>query len=203
MEKLKLNKNYPAILICLVFLVIVGSYVVYNVYLLPEDLHQNQQQIIQPTHQPTLQPTLPSSSVIPTPTRRMCLSYVIDEVKPDSFMPDSMVVHVTGQELAEFPAIETDLQNATTIPAGDRYGPNIIDWFNGHRSVGGFNNDTQWYEFRNLSCKDSPDLACNPLNFTQEFEYMGRYYELQCYPNFAGAHDNLPPPLRTMISTSP
>jgi hypothetical protein len=194
MEKWKIRAYYPLILVCLVILVIAGSYLVYPASLPSEDLRQNLLQDLQPAIQPTLQPARPSTSVIPTPTRRMCRGYVIDEVKPDSFMPVSMIVPVTRDELFEFPAIERDLQNATTIPADDRYGPNIIDWYNGHRFVGTFDNDTQYYEFRNLSCKHSPDPKCNPLNFTQEFEYMGRYYEVLCYPDFSGAHDNLPPP---------
>ncbi len=194
MEKIKLNARFLAVLACLVILVIAGSYFFYYVYLPPEDLPQNQ--LLDPgiTLQPTLQPVHQSTSVSPTQTVRMCSGYVIDEVKPDSFMEASMIVHITRDELADFPAIERDLENATKIPAGDRYGPNFIDWFNGHRGVGTFNNDTQYYEFRNLSCRHSPDPKCNPLNFTQEFEYTGRYYEIQCYPSFAGAHDNLPPP---------
>lgn len=194
MKKLKMNAYYLVILVCLVILVIAGSFFVYNAYLPPEDLRQNLQQDPWRTIQPTLQPAHQSTSVIPTQTIRMCSGYVIDEVKPDSFMQTSMIVHVTRNELADFPAIERDLQNATKIPAGNRYGPNIIDWYNGHRGVGTFDNDTQYYEFRNLSCKHSPDPKCNPLNFTQEFEYTGRYYEVVCYPSFAGAHDNLPPP---------
>ena len=42
MEKLKMKAYYPAILICLVILVIAGSYFVYTAYLPPEDLRQNQ-----------------------------------------------------------------------------------------------------------------------------------------------------------------
>ena len=188
-------KQYKIVIsLALAFLVIAGSFIIYVAYFQPEDLRQNQQQDPGRTIQPMLQPAHQSTSVIPTPTIRMCSGYVIDEVKPDSFMQTSMIVHVTRDELADFPAIERDLQNATKIPAGNRYGPNIIDWYNGHRGVGTFDNDTQYYEFRNLSCKHSPDPKCNPLNFTQEFEYMGRYYEVLCYPSFAGAHDNLPPP---------
>jgi hypothetical protein len=193
MEKLKINAYFQAVL---VIVVIAGWYFFYNAYLPPEDLRQNQQgdpgRNLQPTLQPTLQTAYQSASVIPTQTIRMCSGYVINEVKPDSFMQTSMIVHVTRDELADFPAIERDLLNATKIPAGDRYGPNIIDWYNGHRIVGTFDNDTQYYEFRSLSCKHSPDPKCNPLNFTQEFEYMGRYYEMLCYPSFAGAHDNRP-----------
>jgi len=190
MEKLKIL----AVLVCLVILVIAGSYFVNHAYLPPEDHRQDQRQDTGHTLQPTLQPAHQSTSVIPTQIQRMCSGYVIDEVKPDSFMHPTMIVNVTRNELADFPAIERDLQNATKIPAGDRYGPNITDWYNGHRLVGTFDNDTQYYEFRNLSCKHSPDPTCNPLNFTQEFEYMGRYYEMLCYPSlpsFAGAHDKI------------
>jgi hypothetical protein len=186
-----MNVRYQAALVCLVILVIAGSFFVYNAYLPPEDLRQNQTQDPGHTIRPALQPAHLSTSVIPTQNHGMCSGYVIDEVKPDSFMQSSMIVNVTRNELAEFPAIERDLLNATKIPAGDRYGPNIIDWYNGHRFVGTFDDDTQYYEFRNLSCKHSPDPTCNPMNFTQEFEYMGRYYEIQCYPNFAGAHDRI------------
>ncbi len=63
-----MNPKYLAILSCLVILVIVGSYFVYNAYLLPEDLRQNQQQdprrILQPTSAiPAL--TQPASTAVP------------------------------------------------------------------------------------------------------------------------------------------
>ncbi|MFA4849859.1 MAG: hypothetical protein WC626_09050 [Methanoregula sp.] len=61
MEKLKMNHYYPVILICLVILVIAGSYFVYHAYLPPEDLHQNQPQDPGSTLQPT--------PVIPTPVQ--------------------------------------------------------------------------------------------------------------------------------------
>ena len=41
MEKLKMNPYYPAILICLIILVLAGSYLVYTTYLPPEKLNQN------------------------------------------------------------------------------------------------------------------------------------------------------------------
>jgi hypothetical protein len=181
MEKLTVNAYHLAIL---VILVIVGSYFVYHAYLPPEDHRQNQPQI-----QLTVQPT----PVILTLSQPECSGYVIDEVQPDSFMPNATMVHLTSDELTDFPEIEKVLQSAAMLPSGDRYGLKIIDWYNGHRSVGGFINDSQYYEFRNLSCKHSPDPKCNPLNTSQEFEYTGRYYEVLCYPSFAGAHQNLPP----------
>jgi hypothetical protein len=186
MEKLKMNAYHLAALVCMVILVLAGSYFVYHTYLPQEDLRQNQSQNLQLTIQPT--------PIILTPAQPDCSGYVIDEVKPDSFMPNATIVHLTPDELADFPEIEKVLQSAATLPPGDRYGPKIIDWYNGHRNVGGFTSDSQYYEFRNLSCKPSPDPKCNPLNTFQEFEYTGRYYEVLCYPSFLGAHQNLPQP---------
>jgi hypothetical protein len=182
MEKLKINSKYLAFFLCLVILVLAGSYVVYATYLLPGDSHRNQPQDLQPPPEILRQ------------ISRDCSGYVIREIQTGYLSPSATIVHLTPDTLANFPAIKRDLQNATTLPAGDRYGPNTIDWFNGRRHVGTFDNDAQYYEFRNLSCKHSPDPKCNPLNFTQEFEYTGRYFEVLCYPSFAGAHDNLPPP---------
>jgi hypothetical protein len=185
MEKLKMNAYYPAVLVCLVILVIAGWFFVYHAYLLPGDLRQNQSQDSQLTLQPT--------PVIPAPAQPECSGYLIDEVQPDSFMPNGTIVQLTPDELADFPEIEKVLQSAVMLPAGDRYGPKIIDWYNGHRYVGGFTDQNQYYEFRNLSCKHSPGPKCDPLNTSQEFKYTGRYYEVLCYPGFAGAHQNLPP----------
>ena len=183
MEKLKISSKYLAFFLCLVILVLAGSYVVYITYLLPGDTHRNQSQDLQPPPEILRQ------------ISRDCSGYVIREIQTGYLSPSATVVHLTPDTLANFSAIKRDLQNATTLPAGDRYGSNTIDWFNGRRSVGTFDNDTQYYEFRDLSCKHSPDPTCNPLNFTQEFEYMGRYYEVLCYPSFAGAHDSIPAPV--------
>ncbi len=60
MEKLKMNAYYLAVLVCLVILVIAGSYFVYHAYLPPEDLRQNQQQDPGRTLQPT--PAIPAST---------------------------------------------------------------------------------------------------------------------------------------------
>jgi hypothetical protein len=186
MEKPKMNPYYPAALVCLVILLIAGSYVVYHAYLPQGNLRQDQLQDLQLTIQPT--------PVVQAPAQIDCSGYLIDEVQPDYFRPNATIVHLTQGELAEFPEIEKVLRSAATLPAGDRYGPKIIDWYNGHRNVGAFNSDSQYYEFRNLSCKQSPDPKCDPLNTFQEFEYTGRYYEVLCYPGFAGAHQNLPKP---------
>lgn len=57
MEKLKINANYLAFLICLIILVIVGSYVVYSTYFPSEDFRKNHRQ------------TLPPASILPTPVQ--------------------------------------------------------------------------------------------------------------------------------------
>ncbi|MEI7857693.1 MAG: hypothetical protein WCH85_09340 [Methanomicrobiales archaeon] len=70
MRKLKMSASYQAVLVCLVILVVAGGYFVYNVYLPPGDLRQNQPQDIQSTHQTTpVIPTLaqPASPAMPVP----------------------------------------------------------------------------------------------------------------------------------------
>jgi predicted secreted protein len=69
-KKIKKNPYYPMILICLVILVIAGSYFVYYAYLPPGDLHQNQQEDTGRSLQPTsaipasTQPVFPTTPVL-------------------------------------------------------------------------------------------------------------------------------------------
>lgn len=53
MEKIKINAYNLSILVCLVILVIAGSFFVYNAYIPPEDLRHNQQQDPGRTLKPT------------------------------------------------------------------------------------------------------------------------------------------------------
>jgi predicted secreted protein len=63
MKKLKMNAYYLAVLVCLVILVIAGSYFVYKAYHPSETLRQNQQQDL--TLQPTPVTPAPAQSTSP------------------------------------------------------------------------------------------------------------------------------------------
>jgi predicted secreted protein len=79
-KKIRLKPYYPAILICLVILVIAGSYFVYMKYLPSENLRQNQQQ--NPEH--TIQPTSPA---IPVPGSTQDPGSVCDPKTVDPRIP--------------------------------------------------------------------------------------------------------------------
>jgi hypothetical protein len=66
MEKLKMNVYYPVILICMVILVIAGSYAIYQTYLPSEELRQDQTQDIPSTNQTT--PVIPTSAQPASPS---------------------------------------------------------------------------------------------------------------------------------------
>ena len=114
MEKLKINAYYLAVLVCLVILVIAGSYFVYHAYLPQEDLRQNQQQDPGITLQPT--PVIPvsvqpASSDVPVPGSTQDPGLICNNQVADSRNP-----------------VPTNISNAIRDPiAGIRYSLNESD----------------------------------------------------------------------------
>jgi len=65
MKKLKITVSYPVILICLILLIIAGSYAIYQTYLPSEELRQNESEDIHSTHQTT--PDIPTLTQLASP----------------------------------------------------------------------------------------------------------------------------------------
>lgn len=114
------------------------------------------------------------TSVPPVATQQ--ISYcTIQEVDPD-YITNEIIVHLTDEDLSNFPQFEKGIKNCVN---------NSRDWYNGRRFVYDFkDSENQISGFRNLSCKNSTCLKCDPLESPILYEYEGRYLTVGCLPEF-------------------
>jgi hypothetical protein len=178
-------KQYKiVILLALVFLVCAGSLFVFSAYSHPEELQKPPQQDLQPT---------PGQSPVPSSTERLHYDYcIIEEVHPDFLKvipdfvnPNATIVHLSSDDLEPFPEYQKQMADESKLSK---------KWRDGHRFIGDFIDfQRQFDDFRNLTCKHSPDPVCNSRQ-SSVYEYNGRYFTVGCLPDFGGGHQNLPPP---------
>jgi len=146
--------------IVLIVLGIVGSYFLYGLIFPPNGLQQ--------------------TSMSPVATEENGGAYCfIHEVQPD-FIQNSIRVHLTDDDLEDFPLIGKFIRNPGNFSK---------NWHNGRRTVGDFTDyQNQYSDFRNLSCRNMSFEECHARQEPVVFEYDGRYHEIGCLPDFGGAH---------------
>ena len=103
----------------------------------------------------------------------------VQEVHPDN-LGTSLVVHLTSQDLKEFPSYEKNIRSGKN---------NTLDWYNGHRGVSDFTDyEHRFEDFRNLSCRNISFDDCQARGFDVVYEFEAQYYQVGCLPDFSGAH---------------
>ncbi len=177
-------KQYKILIsLALIFLVCAGSFIIYISYSQPEELQKPPQQDLQPIPQ---QSPVPSST-----TERLHYDYcIIEEVHPDflnvipDFVdPNATIVHLRSDDLEPFPEYQKQMADESKLSK---------KWRDGHRFIGDFIDfQRQFDDFRNLTCKYSPDPMCDP-RMSLVYEYNGRYFTVECLSDFGG---EAPPPL--------
>jgi hypothetical protein len=169
----EMKTSHLPVLIILVILVIFGSWYLSEIFLQPADLPRSQIPAVV-----TIKNT-PEYPVDPTVSLGVDADYCyIEEVHPD-LVQNKSFVHIDDDDLKKFPQYEQIIENGKN---------NTQKWYSGHRTVSDFHDyQHQFAEFRNLSCKDSPDPACTWRNMSGIYEYEGQYYEASCLPGF-GSH---------------
>lgn len=181
-SEIKQYKNM--ILLALVFLVFAGSIIIFIVYFPSEELQKPPQQDLQPIPQ---QSPMPSSSTEP-PHYDYC---IIEEVHPDFLKviphvvdPNATIVHLSSDDLEPFPEYQKRMADESKLSK---------KWRDGYRFIGDFiDYQRQFSDFRNLTCKYSPDLICDRRQ-PALYEYNGRYFKIGCLPDF-GRGGPLPHP---------
>lgn len=176
-------KQYKiAISLALIFIVCAGSLIIYIAYFQPEEPQNPPQKDLQPT---PIQPT-PQQSPMPSSTERVHYDYcIIEEVHPDflhvipDFVdPNATIVHLSSDDLDPFPEFQKRMADENKLSK---------KWRDGHRFIGDFNDyQRQFSDFRNLTCKYSPDSMCNPRMSTV-YEYNERYFTVGCLSDFGGS----------------
>jgi hypothetical protein len=124
------------------------------------------------------------SPVPPASPREITSAYCyIQEVQP-GYIPGGAVINLTSDDFRDFPLY------------GDAIGRgknNTGEWYNGYRFVSDFNDDRLQLEaFRNVSCRNSRNPACDPVQSPSLFAYGGQYFQVSCLPGF-GNHAPTPP----------
>ena len=179
-------KKYKMVIsVALVLLVFAGSFIIYIAFFQPDGLQKPPQQDLQPTAQ---QSPVPSSTIEP-PHYDYC---TIQEVHPDFLKviphfvnPNATIVHLSSEDLKPFPEFQKLMADENKLSE---------KWRDGHRFIGDFKDfQGRFSDFRNLTCKNSPDPKCNPWK-SSLYEYNGRYFQVGCLPDWGGSHRNLPPP---------
>jgi hypothetical protein len=96
-----------------------------------------------------------------------------------SFVHNRTIVHVTYDELKEFPDFESAMQGVNNDPGAWSYGTRVVKWFDG--------NDSEYIRFHHTVCKNKTMAECFPN--PPIFEYHGQYYSIS-FDRY-----RLPPPL--------
>jgi hypothetical protein len=110
---------------------------------------------------------------------------IIEEMHPDFLDPNATIVHLSSDDLEPFPKYQKQMADESKLSK---------KWQDGHRFIGDFHDyQRQFSDFRNLTCKQSPDPICNPRK-SSLYEYNRRYFTVRCFPDFGSGHQNLPPP---------
>jgi len=78
------------------------------------------------------------------------------------------IVHVTYDELKEFPDFERALNESNTNATAWSYGTRVVKWFDG--------NDSEYIRFHHSTCKNKTLVECYPNPAI--YEYHGQYYSL-------------------------
>lgn len=171
-----------AISIALIFIVFAGCLIIYIAFIHPEEWQSPPQKNLQPSPvQPTSQ-----ESPMPSSTDRLHFDYcIIEEVHPDflhmipDFVdPNATIVHLSSDDLVPFPEYQKRMADENKLSK---------KWRDGHRFIGDFNDyQRQFSDFRNLTCKYSPDPRCDPRMSTV-YEYNDRYFTVGCLSDFGGS----------------
>jgi hypothetical protein len=160
MKLLQISPGRLILGITLIVLGIVGSYFLYGMIFPPNNL--------------------PQTGVSPATTQEDGGAYCfIQEVQSD-FIRNSVSVHLTDDDLEDFPSIGKFIRNPGNFSK---------TWHNGRRTVGDFTDyQHQYSDFWNLSCRNISYEECHARQVPVVFEYDGRYHEVSCLPDFGGAH---------------
>jgi len=78
------------------------------------------------------------------------------------------IIHVTHDELKEFPDFERALIESTTNVRAWSYGTRVVKWFDG--------NDSEYIRFHIVACKNQTLFECYPN--PPVYEYNGQYYTI-------------------------
>jgi len=177
-----IKQNKIAISLALLFMVCAGSLIIYIVYFHPGEPQNPPPKDLQPT---SLQPT-PQQSPMPSSTEQLHYDYcIIEEVHPDFLKviphfvnPNATIIHLSSDDLQPFPEYQKRMADEKRLSE---------KWRDGHRFIGDFNDyQRQYSDFRNLTCKYSPDPMCNP-RMSSVYEYNERYFTVGCFPDFGGS----------------
>jgi hypothetical protein len=93
------------------------------------------------------------------------IHYVIEENNL-SFVHNMIIIHLTSDELKEFPDLERAMHGENDNPVFQRYGTWVVSDFDGNMS--------DYLRFHNLPCKNKTLLECYPN--PPLYEYHGQYY---------------------------
>ncbi len=176
-------KQYKMVItLTLVFLVFGGSVIFFSTYSQSEALEKPSQNDLQPT---PFQSPVPSLTTEP-PHYDYCF---IQEIHPDFLKviphvidPNATIVHLSSDDLESFPEYQKRMGDESKLSQ---------KWRDGYRFIGDFHDyQRQYSDFRNITCKYSPDPICDPRK-PALYEYDARYFSVRCYPDFGR---NAPPP---------
>ncbi|EHQ34762.1 hypothetical protein [Methanoplanus limicola] len=173
MKLSNIKKNYPILLVSLIIAIIIMICLIYFMVIPFENLHPNQSNEIPQT-------SVPSNTT--SQTNDYCY---IQEVDPD-YITNRVIVHLTKEDLISFPQVENGILN---------YANNDNKWYNGRKFVYDFKGSVnQITELRNLSCKNSTDPKCDPLESPVLYEYDGQFFAIGCLPEFGKSRPTVPSP---------
>lgn len=173
------------IIIALLLLLVVSVFVIHIISYQPDEISESSLKDFQPN--PQQSPV--ASSTIEHFDSEYC---IIEEVHPDFLKkiphfvnPNATIVSLKSVDLEPFPVYQKLMADETKLTK---------KWQDGHRFIGDFiDYQCKFSDFQNISCKDSPDSACNPRKSSLVYEYNARYFTIGCFQDFSGGTPPPPP----------
>ena len=93
-----------------------------------------------------------------------------------SIVHNMTLVHLTFDDVTEFPDFEKSMHGVNNDPIAWRYGHRVVTWFDG--------NESDYIRFHNALCKNKTRAECYPN--PPIFEYHGQYYTISS--DIIGSH---------------